>query len=57
MNGAFTFKASPPVVGYWVLPPQGKEWKTMFAAYGRPKWFHRKMMSLLLGITWEEKNT
>lgn len=52
---AYQIKAPPPVVGYWVLPCSDTAYKTMFAAYSKPNWFHRKMMKLLIGWTWEDK--
>lgn len=51
---AYQIKPPPPVIGYWVLPCQDTQYKTMFAAYSKPNWFHRKMMGLVLGMKWED---
>jgi hypothetical protein len=55
-DGAYAIKDPPPICGYWVLPCQEEAYATMFAAYSRPNWFHRKMMSWVLGFKWREKN-
>ena len=44
-----------PIIGYWVLPGSGIS-MTMFSAWSRPNWFHRKMMLWMLGWKWKESN-
>lgn len=53
--GAYQFNAPPPIAGYWVLPCQNTQYKTMFAGYSKPNWFHRMTMRLMIGWTWEDK--
>ena len=51
---AYQIKTPPPVVGYWVLPCGDTSYKTMFAGYRKPVWFHRMTMKWMLGWTWED---
>lgn len=41
----------PKYVGEYCLP----EDRACFSFEKKPKWLHRKFMSLLLGITWKDK--
>lgn len=49
-TGFYLVSNQPKPAGMWVFPCKNLKISVM----KKPRWFHRKMMLLILGIDWED---